>query len=82
AAAIPDSAELLRSIHEHFPSDTGLLMALLMNFVELVPGEALYLPAGNIHAYLSGLGVEVMAASDNVLRGGLTSKLIDIPELM
>ena len=82
AAAIPDSAELLRSIHEHFPSDPGLLMALLMNFVELAPGEALYLPAGNIHAYLSGLGVEVMAASDNVLRGGLTPKQIDIPELM
>jgi mannose-6-phosphate isomerase len=52
-----------------------------MNHVWLEPGEALYLPAGNIHAYLAGLGVEVMAASDNVLRGGLTPKHIDVDEL-
>jgi mannose-6-phosphate isomerase len=48
----------------------------------LHPGEALYLPAGNIHAYLDGLGIELMAASDNVLRGGLTSKHVDVPELL
>jgi mannose-6-phosphate isomerase len=50
--------------------------------VTLSRGEALYLPAGNIHAYLDGLGVELMAASDNVLRGGLTPKHIDVPELL
>ena len=48
----------------------------------LSPGEGLYLPAGNIHAYLEGLGVEVMASSDNVLRGGLTSKPVDVRELL
>lgn len=75
-------AELLRSIFESSGADVGLMVSLLMNHVELAPGQALFLPAGNIHAYLSGLGVEVMAASDNVLRGGLTQKPVDIPELM
>lgn len=64
-----------------YPGDSGVVLALLMNHVFLEPGQALFLPAGNIHAYLSGLGVEVMAASDNVLRGGLTQKHIDIDEL-
>lgn len=73
---------LILEINKHFPNDVGLLVSLLLNYVELAPGQALYLPAGNIHAYLSGLGVEVMAASDNVLRGGLTPKAIDIPELL
>lgn len=65
-----------------FPEDTGALVALMLNEVELQPGEAIYLPAGNIHAYLSGLGVEVMAASDNVLRSGLTSKHVDVDEVL
>jgi mannose-6-phosphate isomerase len=73
---------LLKKIAQEHPGDVGLMVALLMNHVLLRPGQALYLPAGNIHAYLSGLGVEVMAASDNVLRGGLTKKPIDRPELM
>ena len=64
-----------------YPGDPGVVLALLMNHVFLEPGEALFLPAGNIHAYLSGLGVELMAASDNVLRGGLTPKHVDIDEL-
>lgn len=64
-----------------YPGDPGVLLAMLMNHVYLEPGEALFLPAGNIHAYLSGLGVELMAASDNVLRGGLTEKHIDVAEL-
>lgn len=64
-----------------YPGDPGVVLALLMNHVFLEPGQALFLPAGNIHAYLSGLGVEVMAASDNVLRGGLTAKHIDVDEL-
>ena len=65
-----------------YPDDPGILLSLLLNRVTLRRGEALYLPAGNIHAYLQGVGVEVMAASDNVLRGGLTPKHIDIPELL
>lgn len=74
--------QLISEIDTHFPSDVGLLVSLLLNYVELTPGQALYLPAGNIHAYLSGLGIEVMATSDNVLRGGLTPKPIDVPELL
>lgn len=65
-----------------FPGDPGIVISLLLNRVTLGAGEALYLPAGNIHAYLGGLGVELMAASDNVLRGGLTPKHIDVPELV
>jgi len=64
-----------------YPGETGALVSLLLNFIQLAPGEAIYLPAGNLHAYLSGLGLEVMAASDNVIRGGLTSKHIDKAEL-
>jgi mannose-6-phosphate isomerase len=65
-----------------YPGDPGVLVSLLLNHVILEPGEALFLPAGNVHAYLGGLGFEVMAASDNVLRGGLTTKHIDIPLLL
>lgn len=67
---------------EAYPSDPGVLAALLLNFVRLSPGEAIYLPAGNLHAYLRGTAVEAMANSDNVLRGGLTPKHIDVPELL
>jgi mannose-6-phosphate isomerase len=70
------------SLAEAYPGDPGVLISLLLNRVSLAPGQAIYLPAGNIHAYLRGLGVEVMASSDNVLRGGLTPKHIDVPELM
>jgi mannose-6-phosphate isomerase len=65
-----------------YPGDPGVLAALLMNRVSLEPNQALYLPAGNLHAYLRGGGVELMANSDNVMRGGLTRKHIDIDELM
>ena len=65
-----------------YPGDPGIVISLLLNRVSLAAGEALYLPAGNIHAYLSGLGIELMSASDNVLRGGLTPKHIDVPELL
>lgn len=65
-----------------YPGDPGIVLALLLNRVTLQRGEALYLPAGNIHAYLGGLGIELMAASDNVLRGGLTPKHIDVDELL
>ena len=74
--------DLLANLLEQYPGDTGSLVALMLNQVELSPGEAIFLPAGNIHAYLSGLGLEVMAASDNVLRCGLTPKHIDAAELL
>jgi mannose-6-phosphate isomerase len=70
------------NLNGHYPGDPGVLISLLLNVVSLKPGEAVYLPAGNVHAYLKGLGVEVMAASDNVLRGGLTPKHVDIPEVL
>jgi mannose-6-phosphate isomerase len=73
--------ELCMRLNAIYPGDPGVFIALMMHHVHLQPGQALFLPAGNIHAYLSGLGVEVMAASDNVLRGGLTSKHIDVVEL-
>jgi len=65
-----------------FPGDPGIAVSLLLNHVTLTQGEALYLPAGNIHAYLSGVGIELMSSSDNVLRGGLTPKHVDVPELL
>jgi mannose-6-phosphate isomerase len=69
-------------IGELHPGDPGILVALALNLVVLAPGEALFLPAGNLHAYLEGTGVEIMASSDNVLRGGLTTKHVDVPELL
>lgn len=74
-------AELLR-INTIYPGDPGVLVALLLNLVFLKPGDTIALGAGNVHAYLRGLGIEVMANSDNVLRGGLTTKHIDVPELL
>ena len=65
-----------------YPGDPGIAISLLLNRVRLRAGESLYLAAGNIHAYLEGLGIELMAASDNVLRGGLTPKHIDVAELV
>jgi mannose-6-phosphate isomerase len=65
-----------------YPGDVGVVVALLLNHVTLAPGEALWLPAGNLHSHLRGTGVEVMAASDNVLRGGLTPKRVDVDELL
>ncbi|MFE6064347.1 mannose-6-phosphate isomerase, class I [Streptomyces sp. NPDC056431] len=70
------------SLAHHYPSDPGVIAAMLLNRITLQPGEALYLGAGVPHAYLSGLGVEIMANSDNVLRCGLTPKHIDVPELL
>ncbi|MGY4769937.1 mannose-6-phosphate isomerase, class I (plasmid) [Kribbella sp. CWNU-51] len=74
--------ETITRLCEDFPDDPGVLAALLLNRVRLERFEAVYLPAGNVHAYLRGLGFEVMANSDNVLRGGLTSKHVDVPELV
>ncbi len=65
-----------------YPGDPGVVTALLLNLVHLEPGEAIYLGAGNLHMYLDGAGVEIMASSDNVLRGGLTPKYVDLDELL
>jgi mannose-6-phosphate isomerase len=74
--------QLVETLLSQYPDDTGALVALMLNEVVLEPGEAIYLPAGNMHAYLSGLGIEAMASSDNVLRGGLTSKHVDVVEVL
>ncbi|CAG7636241.1 Mannose-6-phosphate isomerase [Actinacidiphila bryophytorum] len=76
-----DYAAYAKAAHS-FPGDRGVIAAMLLNYVRLQPGEALYLGAGVPHAYLEGLGVEIMANSDNVLRCGLTPKHIDVPELL
>jgi mannose-6-phosphate isomerase len=72
-------AEQMAVSHSH---DPGVVVALLLNHVVLAPGEAVFLGAGNLHAYLRGAGVEIMANSDNVVRGGLTTKHIDVEELL
>jgi mannose-6-phosphate isomerase len=81
-AEFATEARTVLELSERYPGDAGVLAALLLNRVTLQPGEAVYLPAGNLHAYLSGAGVELMANSDNVLRGGLTPKHVDVPELL
>lgn len=73
---------LARELAAAYPDDVGVLLALLLNELTLAPGEAIFMPAGNLHMYLRGTGVELMAASDNVLRGGLTPKYVDVPELL
>ena len=75
-------ADHLIELADRYPSDPGVLCALLLNHIRLEPGEGIYLDAGQLHAYVHGFGVEIMANSDNVLRGGLTSKHIDVPELV
>jgi mannose-6-phosphate isomerase len=70
------------SLAESYPGDPGVVISLMCNHLKLAPGEAVFLPAGNLHAYLSGAGVEVMASSDNVLRGGLTGKHVDLAALI
>ncbi len=75
-------AQTARELNAFYPGDPGILAALLMNRVTLQPQQALFLPAGNLHAYLRGAGVEIMANSDNVMRGGLTPKYVDVDELL
>ncbi|MGE9552069.1 mannose-6-phosphate isomerase [Erwinia amylovora] len=74
--------DTVQLIAEFYPEDSGLFSPLLLNVIELQPGEAMFLFAETPHAYLKGVALEVMANSDNVLRAGLTPKYIDIPELM
>lgn len=75
-------AKTVLELGERYPGDAGVLASLLLNRFTLHPGEGIFLPAGNLHAYLHGVGIEVMANSDNVLRGGLTPKHVDVPELL
>lgn len=69
-------------LQEAYPGDPGVVTSLLLNPVTLQPGESLFVPAGGVHAYLKGVGVEIMASSDNVLRAGLTPKHVDVEELL
>ena len=69
-------------LNTYYPGDPGVLAALLMNRITLQPGDALFMPSGNLHAYLSGGGIEIMANSDNVMRGGLTPKYVNVDELL
>ncbi|MDO4666050.1 MAG: mannose-6-phosphate isomerase, class I [Actinomycetaceae bacterium] len=70
------------SLEKEYPGDPGAVLSLLLNPVTLRPGETLFIPAGHIHAYISGMGIEIMANSDNVLRAGLTSKHVDASEML
>ena len=76
------AADLVRGLAERYPGDPSVVVTLLLNHVVLQPGEAIHLAAGNLHAYLHGCGVELMGGSDNVVRGGLTVKPVDVDELL
>jgi mannose-6-phosphate isomerase len=69
-------------LNEEYPGDMGVLSPVFLNLIRLEPQQAMYLPAGELHGYLEGVGIELMANSDNVLRGGLTPKHIDVQELL
>ncbi|MFJ9556620.1 mannose-6-phosphate isomerase, class I [Nocardiopsis sp. NPDC101807] len=74
--------DIVADLADRYPGDPGAVASLLLNRVTLGPGQALFLPAGNLHAYLQGTAIEVMASSDNVLRAGLTAKHVDAHELL
>jgi mannose-6-phosphate isomerase len=77
-----DEWDLCVYLSEFFPNDHGILAPLYLNIIELAPGEAMYIPAGVLHSYIKGMGIELMSDSDNVLRGGLSSKHTDTAELL
>jgi len=76
------TSEWVIRLNNEYPGDIGVLFPILLNVVQLNPGEAIHIPAGELHSYLEGVGLELMASSDNVLRGGLTPKYVDVPELL
>lgn len=82
SARFADELRWVSRLGELYPGDIGVVSSLLLNLLRLEAGEAVYLPAGNLHAYLGGTGVELMASSDNVLRGGLTPKHVNVTELL
>jgi mannose-6-phosphate isomerase len=77
-----DALHYSKGFKKHYMDDIGLFSPLMLNTVELAPGEAMFLHAETPHAYIEGTGLEIMANSDNVLRAGLTSKFIDVSELI
>ncbi len=74
--------ETVSALAESYPNDPGAVLSLLLHRIDLAPGEAIFLGAGTLHAYLGGVGLELMASSDNVIRAGCTAKHIDTAELM
>jgi mannose-6-phosphate isomerase len=84
AAAASDRPEArwVATLASRYPGDPSVAATLLLNLVELAPGESIFLGAGNLHAYLGGAGIELMGASDNVVRGGLTVKPVDVDDLL
>lgn len=80
--ALGDFARTAIELDSFFPGEPGILAALLLNRITLKPGETLFMNPGQLHAYIKGTGIEVMGNSDNVIRGGLTKKHIDINELV
>ena len=81
-AELDPSYSLVKRLNDVFPMDIGIISPLILNRIVLNEGEAIYLPAGELHSYIEGVGVELMANSDNVLRGGLTHKHVDVEELL
>lgn len=77
-----DILEIFNTLKKDFPNDVGVLSLFFLNVVRLQPGQAMFLGANQIHAYLSGDCVECMACSDNVIRAGLTPKYKDITQLL
>jgi mannose-6-phosphate isomerase len=82
AAAKDPVCAWIHRLSQYYPEDIGILSPALMNLVTLTPGQALFLESGELHAYLCGMGIEIMANSDNVLRAGLTVKHVDTEELL
>jgi len=81
-AHVLSEARLVSQLADQYPDDPSVAVTLLLNRVQLSPGEAIFLGPGNLHAYLSGAGIEIMSASDNVVRGGMTHKHVDVDELL
>ena len=77
-----DNANAIVAVAHEFPNDIGVALVALLHYVRLAPREVVFVEPGTVHCYLGGLAVEVMASSDNVLRGGLTPKHVDVPELL
>ena len=74
--------KLMKKLAALYPKEIGILSPIFMNLITLKPGQSIFVPAGLLHCYISGFGVELMANSDNVLRCGLTPKYVDIPEVL
>lgn len=82
ARASRPEAQWVTRLEAMYPGDVSVAATMLLNYVVLEPGDAIRLDAGNLHAYLHGAGIELMGASDNVVRGGLTVKPVDVDELL